>query len=453
MDAKAESAMTWNVNHRLIASYESERAVLGAALMSPDALAAAVESGLEPRDFLASGHRDIWGAILRRHSESQPIDPIIVDRILVEQLPTPGYCMWLVDQVTFLSNTAALAKDVRDLALLRRMTEEMEGIVKAAREGVQRPAEYLDGAVGRILSMATADKKPTYRDLNAIVSETMKAKLERQKSGEAISGVTTGYPDLDAVTTGWHGGEMSALAARPGMGKTTLAKMLARAAAQAGVPVLFFSLEMTDAQLSDHWISAESSVELPRLMGRWNADEWQRVVRGCGAIAKYGATILVESGSASSISKIRMLARRFAADKGIDRSKAKIPGVIIVDYLQLAEGEDGRGYENRNAEIGAVSRGLKAIAKDLNMHVIALSQLNRSIEKRADAEPMMSDLRDSGQIEQDASVITFLHYRKDDTEGTVRAIIRKNRNGPCGEVCLHFEKRYVRFNSLSRREL
>ena len=436
-------------------SVEAEQSVLGGLLLDNSAWDRAGDL-LSDSDFYRYEHRFIYAAIGGLINATKPADVITV----FEQLQGLGkadecgglvYLNALAQSVPSAANMRRYAEIVRERAVLRKLVAASDEIATAAFNPHGRNvAEILDEAEAKIFRIGEegSRSKQGFLSMDNLVVQLLDRVTELFENGaEDVTGVRTGYYDLDRMTSGFQPGDLIVLAARPSMGKTAFALNIAEhVAVTEGLPVVVFSMEMGAAQLALRLVGSLGRIDQSNLRtGRLKDDEWSRLSE---AVEKLGTvSMFIDESSALTPSEVRARARRQARQCGQ-------LGLIVVDYLQLMSGSGG-SEENRATVIGEISRGLKSLAKELKCPVIALSQLNRSVETRTDKRPMMSDLRESGAIEQDADVIMFIYrddyYTKDESKepGIAEIIIGKQRNGPTGTVKLFFNKPLTKFDNLA----
>lgn len=437
-------------------SIEAEQSVLGGLLIDNTTWDAAADQVSE-RDFYRLEHRLIFGAIARLVVAGRPADVITVHdelRLQGKADDTGGlaYLNALAQSVPSAANLKRYAEIVRERAVLRKLVTAGDEIVTAALAPNGRSvASILDEAESRILRIGEEGARSSqgFQRMDSLMVQLMDRVNDLAESGASdVTGARTGYYDLDRMTAGRQPGDLIVLAARPSMGKTCLALNIGEnVALQEGLPVLVFSMEMGAAQLALRMVGSVGRVDQSRLRtGRLQDDEWSRLTE---AVEKIGrAKIFIDETPGLSPGEVRARARRQARECGQ-------LGLIIIDYLQLLTGEGGGSEENRATVLGEISRGMKGLAKELRCPVIALSQLNRSVETRADKRPTMSDLRESGAIEQDADIILFIYrdeyYTKDECKepGVAEIIIAKQRNGPVGTVKLGFQRMHTKFENLA----
>ena len=436
---------------------DAERAVIGAMLVSEAAVAAVAER-LQAEDFYSEVHRVIYGAMMRLYTRGDPIDQLTLTNELrsvgeFEKVGGRAYVFQIVESVPTAANAARYAEIVRGKALLRDIIDVGSRITEDAFREPEDVGEALDAAEQLVYGVSNR----TLREHLAPVSELAPGALEMiQRLYEAegeVTGVETGFDDLDRLTTGFHKSDLIILAARPAMGKTALAlNAIWHASGQKGIPVAIFSLEMSKEQLVQRLISQVTRIPAQALRsGNVRAEDWPKLVRGVAAVSR--APIWIDDTAGVTLmemrAKVRRLSSRLNAEGGPPLS------LVVVDYLQLMVGQGNRS-ENRQQEIAEISRGLKVLARDLDVPVLAIAQLSRAVEQRHDKRPLLSDLRDSGALEQDADMVMFLYrdeyYNSDsDDKGIAEVIVGKHRNGPTGKVQLAWMEQYTKFASLARR--
>lgn len=431
---------------------DAEQAVLGGLMLDPEALDS-IREKIEPSDFYRHDHQNIYRAICDLDKIDKPYDAVTLGewfraKGLSETVADGQYLIDLSANTPSAGNIGAYAEIVKDKAVLRALIDvSNETMGEAYNPAGEDTDEIVTRAERRVYEVANG--KTSRRDhsipINRALSQAFDVIQDRYQSGGQITGLATGYEKFDELTTGLQPTDLIILAARPSQGKTTLALNIAEYAAMAKkAPVLVFSMEMSSSQLAMRIISSVGRVNAQRVRtGQLEDTDWGRVTE---AIRKLkDAKIFIDDTPALSPEELRARARRKKREENI--------GLIVVDYLQLMQVPGSN--ENRANEISEISRSLKALAKELNVPVIALSQLNRSLEQRADKRPVMSDLRESGGIEQDADVIVFIYrdeyYNKENSpdKGLAEIIIGKQRNGPTGMVKLKFFGEYSRFDSLA----
>ena len=437
-------------------SIEAEQSVLGGLLLDNSAWDRAGDL-LGDGDFYRFEHRLIYAAIGNLVSANKPADVITV----FEQLQTLGkaeecgglvYLNALAQSVPSAANLRRYAEIVRERAILRKLIAASDEIATAAFNPQGRPvAQILDEAEGQIFKIGEEGSRARqgFQSMDQLIVQLIDRVNELHENGaEEVTGVRTGFYDLDRYTAGLQPGDLIVLAARPSMGKTAFAlNMAEHVAVHEGLPVVVFSMEMGASQLALRMVGSLGRIDQQHLRtGALRDDEWGRLTEAVDRLGK--AAVFIDESPALNPAELRARARRQARQCG------KL-GLIVVDYLQLMSGTTSSNDENRATVIGEISRGLKALAKELQCPVLALSQLNRSVESRTDKRPMMSDLRESGAIEQDADVIMFIYrdeyYTKDACKepGVAEIIIGKQRNGPTGTVKLTFLKPLTKFDNLA----
>jgi len=429
-------------------------------LIDPDSVTKVIEI-LNDTMFHREGHRRLYRAMLRLFQAGQVIDVITVSEELKKtgELDNAGgvqYLAELLDAVPTAANINYHARIVRDKAVLRRLIKQANSIAEGAyQQGERAVEEILDEAESKIFQVAQSHEREGFVWIKEILWPAFEHIEQLQQSKSGITGVPTGFPDLDKMTSGLQSGDLVIVAARPSMGKTSWVLNVAQnAAIDHQIEVGVFSLEMSKEQLVQRLLCAEGRIDLQRLRkGQLDADEYQRLATSAAHLN--AAPIWIDDQAGISLLEMRAKARRLKAETNL--------GLVVIDYLQLMSG--GKRSENRQQEVSEISRGLKALAKELEVPVVALSQLSRGPEQRAGNRPQLSDLRESGSIEQDADIVMFL-YREEyylvqtgdlerarEVEGQADLIIAKQRNGPTGRVPLFFNKAYTRFDSVERHEM
>lgn len=431
---------------------EAEQSILG-SMMLDNRIIDEVSTELEPRDFYRSDHQLIYNEIIRLDGKGEAADVVTVSESLTNlgELDKVGglvYLGALASNTPNTGNVKSYAKIVRERAILRRLIESANDIIKAAYQPEGRePEEVLDFAEQMIFEIAKNNNqaKAGFRKIDNLLAEAVDKIEELFKTKQTVTGVPTGFVDLDKKTSGLQGGDLVIVAGRPSMGKTSFSMNLVEyAAINQNIPVAVFSMEMPGAQLATRMLASLSRVNSTRLRtGQLDNDDWPKLTSAMGLLQD--KAIYIDDTPALSPLEVRTRARRLAAEHehGL--------GMIMIDYLQLMRGSDNSS-ENRTLEISNITRSLKGLAKELDCPVIVLSQLNRSLEQRPNKRPVMSDLRESGAIEQDADVIMFIYrhevYEPDtDQKGLAEIIIGKQRNGPIGTVRLAFLGEFTRFEN------
>ncbi len=424
---------------------EAEQAVLGAILVRPEVMDQVVDI-IKPEDLIGPGHCLIFAAMLKLYQESTPIDLVTVTQALrasgnLAVAGGPVFLATLSEQVGFAANGAKYAHLVRDKSLLRKLGSIGGRIVKATEKGGTDVRGLLDKASAAIFDLADQDTRSKVEGMPALV-EQLRTNMESiRQSG--VSGIPTGFTDLDRILCGLRPADLIILAARPSMGKTALALNIAHSIARyQGKPSLFFSLEMASVQLMMRLASSTADLEGERLrIGLLDNQEWARLEKAYTDLA--ALPLFVDDAPNPTPSAMKARARRLASKEPL--------GLIVVDYLQLAKGDNGN-KGGREQEVADISRALKGLAKEMRCPVLALAQLNRKCEERPDKRPILSDLRESGQIEQDADVIMFIYrdevYNPSSPDvGLAEVLVRKQRNGPTGQLKLTYTSKYVRFDN------
>lgn len=437
------------VERALPHNLEAERSVLGAILIQNDAYNMAAEI-LTSADFYRDAHRRIFDKIVVLAERSAAIDFITLREELARagELDTvggPAYISSLVDGVPRATNVEYYAKIVKEKAIYRNLIGAANRILTEAYDAEQDAAEVLDRAEHLIFQIAEGRIRAGFVSLFDIAQDSMEAIQKAHEEKKLITGVPTGFEDLDQMTSGLQKGDLIILAARPSMGKTSLALNIAQhAGTKEGLTVGVFSLEMSKEQLFMRMLSSEAAIDGHRLRtGYLRTDDWGRLTSALGTLGN--SKVFIDDTPGIGVMEMRAKARRLAAEHGLH--------LLVIDYIQLMQGR-GR-FDNRTQELGAISRSLKGLAKELSVPIIVLSQLSRASESRSDHRPQLSDLRESGALEQDADVVLMI-YREDmynkeaDTESVAEIIIAKQRNGPTDTVRLAFIKERTRFENLAR---
>jgi len=427
---------------------EAEQSLLGGILIESQGLPAALEV-LRGEEFYRDAHRTVFQAFQELFQRNEPIDLITTTEYLTEknQLDKVGgatYLASLTEMVPSAANVAAYARIIHDKALLRKLIQTANEITALCYGGGKNVEEILDQTEAAIFAVTESRIRTSYSPLKEIVKKSIENIERFQEYREMVTGVASHYTDLDKLTAGFQPSDLIIIAARPSMGKTALALSIARNVAMVGgIPVGVFSLEMSKEQLAMRLLCAEARVDSHKI--RTGFLSQQECVKMLNAAGKFMDTpMYIDDTPAISVLELRAKARRMKADRGL--------GLVVVDYLQLMQGR--QGVERREQEISDISRSLKGLAKELNVPVIALSQLNRKVEERNQKRPLLSDLRESGAIEQDADVIAFIYrdevYNRDSPDKGIAEIeISKHRNGPIGRVKLKYIDTYTRFENLA----
>ncbi len=425
---------------------EAEQSVLGSLLIDRDAIIR-VASYVKSEDFYFSANGTVYQAILDLYNRREPTDFLTLSdelerRSVLDDIGGVGYLSSLLNVVPTAVHVEYYGRIVERTATLRRLIDAGTHIVGIGFQDNLDAADALDSAEQALFTVSQRRQTKDFQSISDVLDKFFDQLDYLQQNRGEVVGVPTGFSDLDKLTGGLQRSDLSILAARPSMGKTAMALGMAYGAAvQHGRKVGIFSLEMSAEQLVQRLLATETGVDSHRLrLGNIDDSEWDRISRAFGRLAE--AEIYIDDSANASVMDVRSKARRLQAEQGLD--------LIIVDYLQLMS---GRRTDNRVQEISEISRGLKGLARELNIPVVALSQLSRAVETRADHRPMLSDLRESGSIEQDADIVMFI-YRDDkydensEKKGIAELIIAKHRNGPVGSVNLRFFERTARFADL-----
>ncbi|MBB6674368.1 replicative DNA helicase [Cohnella nanjingensis] len=429
---------------------EAEQAVLGAILLETEALITAMER-VRTEDFYSVAHQRIFEAMVDLGEDNQPLDlitltSILQDRSQLEEVGGVTYLAKLANAVPTAANVDYYAQIVEEKSMLRRLIRTATQIVSSGFAADEDVSALLNDAEQRILELSNRRASSGFISIRDVLMDVFERVefLYNHKGG--VTGIPSGFPDLDKMTSGFQRNDLIIVAARPSVGKTAFALNIAQnVAVRAGETVAIFSLEMSAAQLVQRMICAESNVDAGRMRtGFLEGDDWEKLSMAIGSLSE--AQVYIDDTPGITVAELRAKCRRLKKEKGL--------GMILIDYLQLIQGR-GKAGENRQQEVSEISRTLKQIARELEVPVIALSQLSRGVEQRQDKRPMMSDLRESGSIEQDADIVAFLYrddYYNHDTEkkNIIEIIIAKQRNGPVGTVELVFLKNFNKFVSLDR---
>jgi replicative DNA helicase len=426
---------------------EAERSVLGAILIQNDSYNVAVEL-LRPEDFYRDAHRRIFEKIISLAERRMAVDFVTLKDELgrageLDTVGGPAYVASLVDGVPKATNVEYYAKIVKEKSVLRSLISAANTILLDAYEADQEAAEILDRAENSIFQIAEGGIRRGFVSLEELAQESVDAIQKAHEEKKLITGVPTGFSDLDSLMSGFQRGDLVIIAARPSMGKTSLALNIAQhVGTKTGLTVGVFSLEMSREQLFLRMLSSEAQIDGHHLRtGYLKSDDWGRLTEALGVLGQ--ARVFIDDSPGIGVLEMRAKSRRLAAEqRGLH--------LLIVDYIQLMQGR-GR-FDNRTQELGSISRALKALAKELNVPVVVLSQLSRGPESRSDHRPQLSDLRESGALEQDADVVIMI-YREDkynpdaENEGIAEIIVAKQRNGPTGTLKLAFIKERTRFEN------
>ena len=430
---------------------DAEQAVLGSMLTDNDAVMADVEV-LKEDAFYREDNKIIYQAILNLYSKSEPIDIITLKDELesmgkFEQVGGFEYLASLPDKVPTTANVQKYIKIVEEKSVLRNLIKTANEIIELGYNPTEDVEDIMDGAEKKIFDIMQSKNTKSYTPIKDVLVEsfTNLEKLYNQK--QHVTGVPTQFYDLDDKTAGLHGSELILVAARPAMGQTAFALNIAtNAALRANVPVAIFSLEMSKDQLVNRMLCSEAMVDSNKVRtGKLDEEDWTKLAEAIGPLSEAG--VYIDDTPGISVMEIRTKCRKLKMEKNI--------GLVVIDYLQLISGSNKRNG-SREQEISEISRSLKVLAKELNVPVIALSQLSRAVEQRDDHRPMLSDLRESGAIEQDADIVMFLYrddyYNKESAEKDIaEVIIAKQRGGSTGTVKLYWMGNYTKFVNIERR--
>jgi replicative DNA helicase len=450
--ARAEVA---GITERLGASVppqnlEAEESVLGAMLLSPTAVGSVTEI-LDASDFYRESHAKIYRAALALWAKGEPVDAITLANELdvrseLEAVGGPARVAELAALVPSTSNVEHYARIVKEMAMLRALVRAGQEITRLGQERPGEVADLVDRAEQTVFELGQRRATSDFSHIEALLKESFERISQLVELGAEVTGIPTGYKELDLLTSGFQPGNLVILAARPSMGKSALGLCMAtNLAVRHGVPVALFTLEMSKAEVTQRMMCSEGKVESQRLRtGRLAPDDWPRLTTACDRLSK--APIWVDDSGSTTIMELRSKARRL-------KSREPNLGLIIVDYIQLMT--SGATVENRVQEVSQISRALKVLARDLDVPILAMSQLSRAVEQRQDKRPLLSDLRESGSLEQDSDLVFFVYrdeyYLGEESEqqGIAEIILAKHRNGPTGTVKLSFLRRYAKFADLA----
>jgi len=433
---------------------DAETSVLGAMLLDKDAIANAIER-ISPDYFYKEANSRIYSAVVELYDANQPVDIVTLSEHLkkkkaLESVGGAAYISSLIDAIPSAANVAHYLNIVREKALLRRLIQAASGIVGRCYEGGEDINEVLDDAERQIFEISQRRGSRGFVKVGDLIKHSIETVESLYQKKEYVTGVPSGYTDLDTVTAGFHPSDLIILAARPSMGKTSLAlNIVENAAINNNIPCALFSLEMAREQLVLRMLCSHARVSAQNVRTGFISEkhDFPKLVNAAGKLSS--APIFIDDSPSLSALEMRAKARRLVATSGV--------GLIVIDYLQLMRAS-GRRAENRQQEISEMSRSLKALARELNVPIIVLSQLNREAEARPDHRPRLSDLRESGAIEQDADVVLLLfreeYYEPDNEEvkGGAEVIVAKQRNGPVGNIKLTFIEECTHFENYSGRE-
>ena len=424
---------------------EAEQAVLGSMLTDKDAVISSIEA-LKEEDFYREDNRAIYEGILNLYNRSEPVDIITLKDELTslgkfDQIGGLEYLASLPDKVPTTANVQKYIKIVEEKSILRRLIKTANDIIELGYDPAEDVEDIMDDAEKKIFNLIQDKNQKGYVPIKDVLVESFNQLEELYNRKQHITGVPSGFPDLDNKTAGFHNSDLILIAARPAMGKTAFALNIAtHAALKAKVPVAIFSLEMSKEQLVNRILCSEAMVDSNKVRtGKLEEDDWVKLAGAIGPLSE--AEIYVDDTPGISVMEIRAKCRKLKLEKNI--------GMVVIDYLQLVQGSNKR-FGSREQEISEISRSLKILAKDIKVPVIALSQLSRAVEQRPDHRPMLSDLRESGAIEQDADIVMFLYrddYYNQDSEkkDIAEVIISKHRGGSTGTVELLWLGSYTKF--------
>ncbi|MGM0441045.1 MAG: replicative DNA helicase [Elusimicrobiota bacterium] len=437
---------------------EAERSVLGSILIDEDAVLTCIDI-LRPENFYRTAHRLIFKSVMRLFDRNEPVDIVTVSEDLaknneLEKIGDSDYLTVLVNNVASPANVGYYAKIVRDKALLRELIRVSSRLSEESFQDSENAQNLLDKAEQQVFDIRQKNVRSGFQKMSNMVEDSIDTIEKIANQDEEVSGVSTGFKDLDKLVSGLHKGNLIIVAGRPAMGKTSFGLNIAQyIGIEKNIPVGIFSLEMAAYELLNRMLCSEAQVELSRVRdGFVGSNEWSSLTYAAGRIKE--SNIYVDDTPNITPIEMKARARRLKANHND-------LGLIVIDYIQLISGLEGR-YENRQQEMSQISRSLKILAKEIEVPVIAMSQLSRAPEKRSgDARPRLSDLRESGAIEQDADLVLFLYrpsyYKSEDEimpedENKAELIIGKQRNGPTGNIDLIFQKKITRFRNFTNKQ-
>jgi replicative DNA helicase len=430
-------------------SLEAEQSVLGAMILNKEAINTAIEI-IRPDDFYKEANKEIFESILVLFNKNEPVDLITLSEELKRRgtLENIGGVTYLADISSSIATTANVkyyCKIVEEKSILRRLINSCDDVIAKSYENSDEVNAIIEKAEKSIFDITQGRHREGFSPISEVLLDSFSQIEERAANQGTLTGLTTGFIDLDNKLSGLQKSDLVLLAARPSMGKTAISvNIVTNAALKAGASVAVFSLEMSKEQLVQRMISATAHVDLQKIIsGRLEEEEWLQVINSMGPLSQ--ANVFIDDTPGISLMEMKAKCRRLKIEKGLD--------LVMIDYLQLMQLEGKQ--ESRQQEISAISRGLKALAKEMDCPVIALSQLSRAPELRTDHRPILSDLRESGAIEQDADVVLFLYrddyYNEDSEKKNIgEVIIAKHRNGPTGSIELVFKKEFTKFVNMVR---
>ena len=431
---------------------EAEQSVLGAMLIKKEAITQAQEL-LRPDDFYREAPRIVFETMLELAGDNEAVDLVTLTEALrkkemLEKVGGISFITALANYVPTAANIVYHAQIVKEKSELRHLIDAATEIASAAYEATDDVKDIMDDAEKKILAVAANQTGGAFEPIRNIVIDTVGRVETLYENQGGLTGISTGFRDLDRDTSGLQKSDLILVAARPSMGKTAFTLNIATYAAMHGHTVAFFSLEMSKEQLVQRMLCSEGGIDSQRLRtGQLEDADWDRLINTADRVSK--ASIYIDDTAGINVMDLRSKARRLKAEHGLD--------LIVIDYLQLMQGRARSSSDNRQQEISEISRSLKALARELDVPVVALSQLSRSVESRTVKKPMLSDLRESGSLEQDADIVMFL-YREDyydqetERKNITEVIIAKHRNGPIGTIELFFQKEFTKFRDLSHME-
>ena len=430
---------------------EAEQAVIGSMLTDKDAVMLAIER-LKGEDFYRDDNKAIYEAMVNLYNKSEPVDLITVkDELeamnMFDKIGGMEYIALLPSKVPTTANAQKYIEIVQEKSMLRGLIKAANEIIDLGYSPTEEVEDVMNGAEKKIFDLIQNKNRSGYSPIKDVLIESFTKLEELYNRKQHITGVPTGFGELDYMTTGLHGSELILIAARPAMGKSAFAlNIAANAALKSNIPVALFNLEMSKEQLVDRILCSEAMVDSNKVRtGKLEEEDWSKLASVVGPLSE--ANIFIDDTPGISITEIRTRCRKLKMEKDI--------GLIIIDYLQLVQGTNSRKNGTREQEIAEISRSLKILAKELNVPVIALSQLSRAVDNREDHRPMLSDLRESGSIEQDADIVMFLYrddyYNKESEEKDItEVIIAKHRGGSTGKVKLLWMGSYTKFANLAK---
>ncbi|UCH28034.1 MAG: replicative DNA helicase [Trueperaceae bacterium] len=430
---------------------EAEQSVLGSILLDNEAFAV-IEGLISAEHFYKEGHRKIFRAMDRLFRRGEPLDLVTLTEELrqsgeLEGVGSVPYLIGLVDSVPTAAYVENYARIVLEKSTLRELISASGTIMQHAFDQMLPLEQILDKAESSIFELSSIKRSHSFIGMSTLVTDTFAHINELFSNPDPVSGLRTGFGELDLLTAGLQASSLNVLAARPSMGKTAFALTIGlHAALREKQPIGIFSLEMSAIQLVTRMLCSEARVDMSRVRnGQLSDRDFQRLADTAGKMSE--AKIYIDDNPDLTAMELRSRARRLMAEQGL--------GMIIIDYLQLMSGAGRPGNENRQQEISTISRSLKALARELDIPILVLSQLSRAVEARPNKRPMLSDLRESGAIEQDADLVMFIYRdeyydQQSEKQGIAEIIIGKQRNGPVGTVELQFHNSHVRFNDLAR---